>query len=208
VVYEDSEEKDLTLAELRPRILPRGANLTTDLSTWPRWALFTKIYAAIADTPATDPASFHGSNMAVLRQVFGMPRARIAIGKLKTKLSNWGKTIHPDKVQHMSSRVVRLAKLTYYALKYKVETYARLTNPHSPDPDVAPVAADYPAYGSDAFAALAGTTLDAFTQPDPEDEDRFRAILNFKTTNGHYSGDTRHTQRHTDTKTGIVGYRK
>ena len=70
------------------------------------------------------------------------------------------------------------------------------------------VAADYPAYGSDALSALAGTTLDAFTQPDPEDEDRFRAILNFKTTNGHYSGDTRHTQRHTDTKTGIVGYRK
>ena len=33
------------------------------------------------------------------------------------------------------------------------------------------VAADYPAYGSDALSALAGTTLDAFTRPDPEDED-------------------------------------
>ena len=36
---------------------------------------------------------------------------------------------------------------------------------------MAPVAADYPAYGSDAFAALAGTTLNALTQPDPVDEE-------------------------------------
>ena len=36
---------------------------------------------------------------------------------------------------------------------------------------MAPVAADYPMYGSDAFAALAATTLDVFTQPDPDDED-------------------------------------
>ena len=50
VVYEDNDKEDLTLAELLPLILPRGANLTTDLSTRPRWALFKKIYAAIADT--------------------------------------------------------------------------------------------------------------------------------------------------------------
>jgi len=43
--------------------------------------------------------------------------------------------------------VVRLAKPTYYALKYLFETNARLTNPHCPDPDVALVAANYPAYG-------------------------------------------------------------
>ena len=100
-----------------------------------------------------------------------MPWARIAIGKLKAELRDWGKTIHPDKVQHMSPRAVRLARQTHYALKYLFGTYARLTYPHSPGPDVAPVAADCPACGSDAFAALAGTTLDAFTQPDPEDED-------------------------------------
>ena len=33
------------------------------------------------------------------------------------------------------------------------------------------MAADYPTYGSDAFAALAGITPDALTQPDPDDED-------------------------------------
>ena len=72
---------------------------------------------AIADTLAADPASFRGSNMAVLRQVFGMPWARITIGKLKAKLNDWSRTIHPDKVQHMSPRVVRLAKQTYVPVR-------------------------------------------------------------------------------------------
>jgi len=92
VVYEDNDKEDLTLAELLPLILPRGANLTTDLSTRPRRALYKKIYATIADTLATVPASFHGSNEGVLRRVFSMPRARITHGKRKAKLNNWSKT--------------------------------------------------------------------------------------------------------------------
>ena len=36
VVYEEADVEDPTLAELRLCILPRGANLTTDLSTRPR----------------------------------------------------------------------------------------------------------------------------------------------------------------------------
>ena len=35
VVYEDGGVEDLTLAELRPCILPRWGSLTTDLSTRP-----------------------------------------------------------------------------------------------------------------------------------------------------------------------------
>jgi len=77
----------------------------------PRWAMFKKIYAAIADTLAMDQVSFNKSNMAVLRQVFGMPLARITIGKLKAKLNDWSKTIHPDKAQHIAGGATGQANL-------------------------------------------------------------------------------------------------
>jgi len=45
-------------------ILQRVTNLTTDLNTRSRWALFKNTYAAIAGTLVADPAGFHGLEVA------------------------------------------------------------------------------------------------------------------------------------------------
>ena len=97
----------------------------------------------------------------------------ITLSRVKDKLRQCQRKLHPDKVSRQPARVKLLAQKVYYAMEYLKKTMEQGRYPaHSQSANDKPNIVNYPEYYSEDFAAAASTAaesvqLEDLTQPTP-----------------------------------------